>query len=124
MWLDPCDCQKLDSVAVLTIMYRESAYCVVPPIRIAGCAPRSVARFARQLAVADSCEYPGKAKNSIETLRRAGSIGAADEGGVAGTDSADTPPLMHIATRTEGRHMVMVKFCKINGGRPKSRHVS
>ena len=54
-------------------------------MRIAGWAPRRLARLFRQLLVAESWVYPGKAKNSMDTLRREGSMEAAEVGGDAGT---------------------------------------
>lgn len=61
---------------------------MVPPMRTAGGAPRRLARFARQFAVAGSAVYPGNAKNSSERLSSAGSTGAADAGAVGGTATA------------------------------------
>lgn len=61
------------------------AHCVVPPILTAGAAPLSSARLARHVVVADTFIYPGKAKNSIDTLRRRGSTEDAFAGAVDGT---------------------------------------
>ena len=59
-------------------------------MRMAGWAFRSVARLERQLFVPDICVYPGKAKNSIDTLTRDGSTVTAPDGGDDGTVTAQT----------------------------------
>lgn len=57
-------------------------------MRTAGCAPRREAILARQVDVAERSVYPGKAKNSIDTLSKEGSTVDALEGAVWGTVTA------------------------------------
>lgn len=54
-------------------------------MRTAGCAPRREAMLARHVDVDERSVYPGKAKNSIDTLSKEGSMVDALEGAVWGT---------------------------------------
>lgn len=57
-------------------------------MRTAGCEPRREAMFARQVDVAERSVYPGKAKNSIDTLSKEASTVDALEGAVSGIVTA------------------------------------
>ena len=78
----------------------EETYCVVPPIRIAGCAPRKSARLERHFEVAASWVYPGNAKNSSETLNSDGSTEAAEDGGLEGMLTACDAAALRSAMKT------------------------
>jgi len=78
-----------ESTVYWTAGSRDGSYvarsCVVPPILTAGGTPRNTCMLSKQFCVADKFTYPGKAKNSMETLSRAGSTVTAPSGMLGGT---------------------------------------
>lgn len=68
----------------------------MPPNRTAGAAPRNCCKFARQFCVPGRAIYPGKAKNSIDTLRRAGSTDTAVAGMLVGMVNVAVAAINHL----------------------------